>query len=78
MVGFDPVKFADLADETRLPPERRRTCAWDYETSGSQPSRKGPIENFTGEVRVDPLFPVREPGRASAGSVTFEPGARTA
>ena len=33
MVGFDPVKFADLADETRLPPERRRTCAWDYETS---------------------------------------------
>jgi quercetin dioxygenase-like cupin family protein len=46
--------------------------------AGTQPSRKGPIENFTGEVRVDPLFPVREPARASAGSVTFEPGARTA
>ncbi len=46
--------------------------------AGTQPSRRGPVENFTGEVRVDPLFPVREPGRASAGSVTFEPGARTA
>jgi quercetin dioxygenase-like cupin family protein len=46
--------------------------------AGSQPSRKGPSENFTGEVRVDPVFPVREPGRASAGHVTFEPGARSA
>jgi quercetin dioxygenase-like cupin family protein len=45
---------------------------------GSQASRTGPAENFTGAVRVDPLFPVREPGRVSAGSVTFEPGARTA
>jgi quercetin dioxygenase-like cupin family protein len=46
--------------------------------AGSQASRPGPTEYFTGAVRVDPLFPVREPGRASAGSVTFEPGARTA
>jgi quercetin dioxygenase-like cupin family protein len=46
--------------------------------AGSQPSRQGPAENFTGAVRVDPLFPAREPGRVSAGSVTFEPGARTA
>jgi quercetin dioxygenase-like cupin family protein len=46
--------------------------------AGTQPSRKGPTESFTGAVRLDPLFPVREPGRASAGSVTFEPGARTA
>ena len=28
--------------------------------------------------RIDPLFPVREPSRVSTGSVTFEPGARTA
>ena len=46
--------------------------------AGSQPSRKGPSENFTGEVRVDPVFPVREPGRVSGGHVTFEPGARSA
>ncbi len=46
--------------------------------AGSQPSVKGPAERFSGAVRVDPLFPAREPGRISAGSVTFEPGARSA
>jgi quercetin dioxygenase-like cupin family protein len=45
---------------------------------GSQPSTKGPADRFTGAVRVDPLFPARDPGRTSAGSVTFEPGARSA
>jgi quercetin dioxygenase-like cupin family protein len=46
--------------------------------AGSQPSRKGPEEYFTGAVRVDPLFQAGEPARVSGGSVTFEPGARTA
>jgi hypothetical protein len=32
MVGSDPIKFKALADETKLPPDRRRTCAWDYQT----------------------------------------------
>jgi quercetin dioxygenase-like cupin family protein len=45
---------------------------------GSQASRPGPAEYFTGAVRIDSLFPVREPSRVSAASVTFEPGARTA
>lgn len=45
---------------------------------GSQPSRKGPEEWFTGSVRVDPLFQPHDPSRASASHVTFEPGARTA
>ena len=45
---------------------------------GTQPSAKGPSEYFTGSVRVDMLFKATEPGRSSAGSVTFEPGARTA
>ncbi|GAB3625947.1 cupin [Pandoraea terrae] len=45
---------------------------------GSQPSGNGPAEWFTGTVRVDPLFQVNDPARASAASVTFEPGARTA
>src|SRR6266704_1398172 len=45
---------------------------------GSQASRPAPPEDFTGAVRIDPLFPVRQPSRVSAGSVTFEPGARTA
>ena len=45
---------------------------------GSQPSRKGPSDWFTGTVRIDPLFQAHEPARAAAASVTFEPGARTA
>jgi 4-carboxymuconolactone decarboxylase len=45
---------------------------------GSQPSRQGPAENFTGSARVDPLFRAIAPARASGSLVTFEPGARTA
>ncbi len=46
--------------------------------SGSQHSRQGSAENFTGSVRVDPLFQANAPARASGSLVTFEPGARTA
>lgn len=46
--------------------------------SGSQPSRQGPAENFTGSVRVDPLFEPNGPARASGALVTFQPGARSA
>lgn len=46
--------------------------------SGSQPSRQGPAEYFTGSVRIDLLFNANPPSRASGGRVTFEPGARTA
>lgn len=46
--------------------------------NGSQPSTRGPAENFTGSVRIDPLFSVRAPSRASGARITFEPGARTA
>jgi quercetin dioxygenase-like cupin family protein len=46
--------------------------------NGSRPSGRGPEENFTGRVRVDPLFAAPEPGRVSGALVTFEPGARSA
>jgi len=46
--------------------------------SGSQPAQQGPVENFTGSVRVEPLFQPHAPARASGYLVTFEPGARTA
>jgi quercetin dioxygenase-like cupin family protein len=49
----------------------------DIKRAGSQASAKGPAEWFTGTVRIDPLFPVIEPARASAAAVTFEPCART-
>ena len=46
--------------------------------NGSRPSAKGAAENFTGNVRIDPLFEAPDPARARGASVTFEPGARTA
>ena len=45
---------------------------------GSRPVRQAPAENFTGAARVEMLFETLDPLHASAGSVTFEPGARTA
>ena len=50
----------------------------EIKQSGSQPSTRGLAESFTGNVRVDPLFPATDPSRVSAALVTFEPGARTA
>jgi 4-carboxymuconolactone decarboxylase len=46
--------------------------------SGTQAPRQGPAENFTGSVRVDPLFTAPAPARSYGASVTFEPAARTA
>src|SRR5690348_8800325 len=50
----------------------------DIKRNGSQPSDRGPVEYFTGTVRVDPLFHAPDPARANGAAVTFEPGARTA
>src|SRR3954452_20973986 len=46
--------------------------------SGSRTPNRGPEANFTGSVSIEPLFPVNSPSRTSGGSVTFEPGARSA
>ena len=46
--------------------------------SGSRAVRRGSEANFTGDVRVEMLSEALEPSHASVGSVTFEPGARTA
>ena len=50
----------------------------EIKRSGSQPSRKGEEEYFTGSVRIESLFEPNEPARALGASVMFEPGARTA
>ena len=50
----------------------------DIQRSGSQPSGKGLAENFTGAVRIDPLFQAPDPARCASALVTFEPGARSA
>jgi 4-carboxymuconolactone decarboxylase len=46
--------------------------------AGSRSTYPGPAANFTGGARVEMLFEAIDPSRASGGSVTFEPGARTA
>src|ERR1051326_5298073 len=50
----------------------------EIQTSAPQPSGKGPGENFTGSVRIDPLVQAPSPARVVAAAVTFEPGARAA
>jgi len=50
----------------------------DIKRNGSQPSRRGPDEYFTGTVRIDPLNQAEDPARVACATVTFEPGARTA
>jgi quercetin dioxygenase-like cupin family protein len=50
----------------------------EIKRSGSQPSRRGQEDYFTGAVRIDPLIEAADPARVFAASVTFEPGARTA
>ena len=50
----------------------------DIKRCGSQPSRQGPAEYFTGTVRIDPSFLAIAPARTLGARVTFEPGARTA
>jgi len=45
---------------------------------GSRDVRPGPVESFTGGVRVEMLFEAVDPSHASGGSVAFEAGARTA
>jgi len=50
----------------------------DIRRAGSQPSRPGPADYFTGTVRIDPLFEATDPARVVGASVTFEPAARTA
>ncbi|MDM0116268.1 cupin domain-containing protein [Variovorax sp. J22R133] len=49
----------------------------EIKRNASQPSYLAQ-GNFTGSVRVDPLFEPPTPARARGASVTFEPGARTA
>jgi len=46
--------------------------------AGSQKSFDGPVEYFTGKVRVEMLFPANETAHYSGAYVTFGPGARTA
>src|SRR5256886_15571108 len=52
--------------------------AMDVRPCGSAPTRRGPVESFTGVVWQDPIIEAPAPARIRSGRVSFEPGARTA
>ena len=73
LVGYRPA-FA----QQPMPQSMERKTTMKIERNGSRPSTKGAQDYFSGSVRVEPVFQVGDPMRLNAGSVTFEPGARTA
>jgi len=79
---YGPFSNEELVGEAAAPaqttPEGATPEKMTITRSGTRTPSKGPEQNFTGNVSVDPLFPVNSPSRASGGSVTFEPGARSA
>src|ERR1700736_3014169 len=50
----------------------------EIKKNGIQPSARGPVDWFTGSVRIDSAFQRSSPARVGGAMVTFEPGARTA
>jgi quercetin dioxygenase-like cupin family protein len=77
--SFAALAAAPAAAEAPTPSAADRgNLTMEIKRNGSQPSTKGSAEYFTGTVRIDPLFQAPDPARAAGGSVTFEPGARTA
>ena len=77
--SFAALAAAPAAAEAPTPSAADRgNLTMEIKRNGSQASTKGSAEYFTGTVRIDPLFQAPDPARAAGGSVTFEPGARTA
>jgi quercetin dioxygenase-like cupin family protein len=65
------------ADGPRASAPSTSAAHLEIRRAGTQPSRRGAEGNFTGSVTITPLFGATERTRASGGSVTFTPGARS-
>ena len=74
VLAVSPRVFAQQAVKQTV--ERMESMKIDR--NGSRPTTSGSPDYFSGAVRVEPVFQVGDPMRLNAGSVTFEPGARTA
>lgn len=59
-------------------PETRISGKQAHYAADMQNSFAGPAEYFTGDVRVDVIFPENDIAHYSGAFVTFSPGARTA
>jgi len=66
-----------MVGDWRLAAQDKVQATMQIVRSGSQPSQRGPAENFTGAVRVDSPFRGTGPARLGGAFVTFEAGART-
>src|SRR5437764_7168297 len=75
-----PSRFHSLRRRRRSALDRntkQEVLQMELKRNGSQASAGGPVEYFTGMVRVDPLFTGPGPSRTSGAYVTFEPCSRS-
>jgi hypothetical protein len=70
--------MANGAAGQKAPAAAQNPQAISIARSGSLQSTKGSAQYFTGTVQIQQLFAAHDPSRTSGGSVTFEPGARSA
>ncbi|NIF24765.1 cupin domain-containing protein [Pantoea sp. Tr-811] len=75
---FAAVLWATVIAQAEAEAERTSDTAQHIISAGHQPSVPGPEQNFTGRVRIDPIWPADAHINASGALVTFEPGARSA
>jgi 4-carboxymuconolactone decarboxylase len=66
--GIEPGTIAAAPADTKL----------EVLHAGAQPATQGSADNFTGTVTVDARFQRNDPARVGGGTVSFQPGARTA
>nr|WP_100412512.1 cupin domain-containing protein [Acidovorax sp. 69] len=62
----------------QVQPAAEAAAAQQIQRAGTQASVPGPAAFFTGQARIDPVWPADGDIHASGGLVTFEPGARSA
>jgi 4-carboxymuconolactone decarboxylase len=79
-IGTTLVALALLASPSAAQTHRSGSAGETMAISrrGSRAVQRGPATQFTGTVRVEPLFAATDASRASGAAVTFEPGARSA
>ncbi len=78
MIKYLPVPWLLLFFYTLSSPAAEQDLSAHIAPAGSQQAVYGSAKNFTGRVRVDPLFTADKDIHVSAAYVTFEPGARSA
>lgn len=78
LLGIAVCAAAPFADAVGAGSPSESPGAQHISRAGSQASMAGPAEYFTGQVRVDPLYPATDEINASGAYVSFEAGARSA